>query len=73
MQKEKYKKIVDKNVPKENVGINAVKAFIVGGIMGIIGQGLIDLYTNIFDISTKDAAPFMIITLIYLHIMILII
>lgn len=66
MDKEKYKKLVDMNIPKENVIINAVKAFIVGGIMGIIGQGLIDLYTNWFDISTKDAAPFMIITLIFI-------
>lgn len=66
MDKEKYKKLVDMNIPKENVVINAVKAFIVGGIMGIIGQGLIDLYTNWFDISTKDAAPFMIITLIFI-------
>lgn len=65
MQKEKYKKLVDKNIPKENVGINALKAFLIGGIMGLIGQGLIDLYTNLFDISTKDAAPFMIITLIF--------
>ncbi|MBE6153016.1 MAG: stage V sporulation protein AC [Firmicutes bacterium] len=64
MQKEKYKKLVDKNTPKENVGINALKAFLIGGVMGIIGQVLIDLYTNLFDISTKDAAPFMIITLI---------
>ena len=64
MEKEKYKQLVDKNIPKENVLINAVKAFIVGGVMGIIGQGLIDLYTTWFDISTKDAAPFMIITLI---------
>lgn len=66
MQKEKYKKLVDKNIPKENVGINALKAFLIGGVMGLIGQGLIDLYTNLFDISTKDAAPFMIITLIFI-------
>ena len=66
MQREKYKKLVDKNIPKENVTINAVKAFLVGGVMGMIGQGLIDLYTNWFDISTKDAAPFMIITLIFI-------
>ena len=64
MEKEKYKKLVDKNTPKENVSINAIKAFLIGGVMGLIGQGLIDLYTNLFDISTKDAAPFMIITLI---------
>ena len=61
MDKEKYKKLVDKHIPKENVGINALKAFIVGGILGVIGQGLIDLYTNWFNISTSDAAPYMII------------
>lgn len=66
MEKEKYKKLVDKNIPKENVLINAVKAFIVGGVLGIIGQGLIDLYTTWFDISVKDAAPYMIITLIFI-------
>lgn len=64
MQSEKYKRLVNKIIPKENVGINAIKAFLVGGVMGMIGQGLIDLYTTWFDISTKDAAPFMIITLI---------
>ena len=66
MDKEKYKKFVDKHIPKENVGINALKAFIVGGILGVIGQGLIDLYTNWFNISTFDAAPYMIITLIFI-------
>lgn len=64
MQSGKYKRLVNKVIPKENVGINAIKAFLVGGVMGMIGQGLIDLYTTWFDISTKDAAPFMIITLI---------
>ena len=66
MEKEKYQKLVDKNIPKENVLINSVKAFLVGGIMGVLGQLLIDLYTTWLDIPTKDAAPYMIITLIFL-------
>ena len=65
MEKERYKNLVDKNIPKENVMINAIKAFLVGGGLGIIGQGLIDLYTVWFDIPTKDASPYMIITLIF--------
>ena len=32
--------------------------------MGIIGQGLCDFYVTLFDIPTKDAAPYMTITLI---------
>ena len=65
MEKRKYKEIVDKNTPKEDRLYNALIAFIVGGIMGILGQGLVDLYSNLFDISTKDASVFMIVTLIF--------
>ena len=40
--KKSYQEIVQKNYPKENVLTNAIIAFISGGIMGIIGQILID-------------------------------
>lgn len=65
MEKRKYKEIVDKNTPKENSLYNCLIAFVVGGIMGVIGQGLVDLYSYFFDISTKDASVFMIVTLIF--------
>ena len=42
MKEDIYQKIVDKHTPKENVFQNALIAFITGGIMGIIGQLLID-------------------------------
>ncbi len=64
MDKEKYKKLVDNCCPKENVLINTIKSFFIGGFMGIIGQGLIDFYSCVFEIPTKDAAPYMTITLI---------
>lgn len=66
MEKEKYKKLVKKYKPKENRMLNAVIAFISGGLVGMLGQGLIDLYTYTLDISTKDASVFMIVTLIFL-------
>ena len=65
MEKRKYKEIVDKNTPKEDRLYNSLIAFMLGGIMGILGQGLVDLYSNLFDISTKDASVFMIVTLIF--------
>lgn len=65
MDKNKYKNIVDKHTPKENVLYNALIAFIVGGIMGVIGQGLVDLYSYCLDISTNDAAVLMIVTLVF--------
>mgnify|MGYP005761978647 CR=1 FL=1 len=66
MEDKKYKNLVDKHTPKENVLDNALIAFVVGGLMGILGQGLIDIYTYLFNISTSDASMLMIVTLIFL-------
>lgn len=65
MEKKKYQELVEKHTPKENIILNALIAFIIGGIMGMIGQGLIDIYSSLFSISTKDASVFMIVTLIF--------
>ena len=64
--KQSYQDIVSKNSPKENVVMNAVVAFISGGLMGIIAQFLIDGYSVWLDISTKEATTFMLVTLIFL-------
>ena len=66
MDKNKYKNIVDKYTPKENVLYNALVAFLIGGLMGVIGQGLVDIYSYFLDISTNDAAVLMIVTLVFL-------
>ena len=66
MEKNKYKKIVDNYTPKESRLYNAFLAFITGGFMGIIGQLLLSFYSYQFNISTKDASVFMIITLVFL-------
>ena len=52
--KQSYQEITEKNSPKENVVTNAVIAFISGGVMGIIGQFLIDTYSSWLDIPTKE-------------------
>lgn len=66
MEKNKYKNIVDKHSPKEDIFMNALVAFITGGIMGIIGQGLIDFYSSLLSIPSKEATIFMLTTLIFL-------
>ena len=40
--KDKYSQIVDKYTPREDVISNCLVSFVTGGIMGIIGQWLID-------------------------------
>ena len=66
MEKNKYKKIVNKYTPKEERLKNGLIAFIVGGFMGVLGNFLIDIYSYYFDISTKSASTLMIVTLVFL-------
>ncbi len=66
MRDKKYQEIVDKHKPKENRISNMIIAFIVGGIIGLIGNLLVDLYTYFFHISTTEAGVCMIVTLIFI-------
>lgn len=66
MEKMKYKNLVNKYTPKEDVLYNAIIAFIIGGIMGIIAQGLIDFYSYYLSIPLKEATVCMLVTLIFL-------
>ena len=66
MEKKEYKKIVDRHKPTETRIQNAIISFLVGGLVGLIGRGLIDFYSNWLNISTKDASTFMIVTLVFI-------
>lgn len=65
MEKNKYKNIVKEKTEKENIIVNALIAFVIGGLMGVIAQGLIDIYSYALDISTKEATICMLVTLIF--------
>ncbi len=65
MDQKQYQKLVEKNKPKENYLWNGTLAFLAGGIMGVIGQALIDFYSSLLEIPSKEASSFMIITLIF--------
>lgn len=65
MEKKEYQKLVKKYKPKENRLLNGTIAFIVGGLIGVLGQFLVDFYSSYLEISTKEAGTFMIITLIF--------
>ena len=66
MERLEYKKIVDKHTISGNKLRNAFIAFIIGGLMGVLGNFLVDAYSFYFDLSSKDASVFMIITLVFL-------
>ncbi len=65
MNKEEYKQLVKKNTPKEKVLKSFFIAFFIGGFMGLLGQLIVDLYINIFNIPISEANIYMIITLIF--------
>lgn len=65
MEKNKYKSVVQAHTPKENILYNGLIAFVIGGVMGMVGQGLVDLYSYFLHLSTSDAAVLMIVTLVF--------
>lgn len=66
MTKEEYKKLVSKYTPKYNRLKSMLIAFLVGGTIGMIGQGLIDFYSKVCNLTIKDAGTYMIVTLIFI-------
>lgn len=65
MENKKYEELVLKHNPVETKAQNAFIAFITGGIVGTMGQLLIEFYSSWLDITAKDASTFMIVTLIF--------
>lgn len=65
MERNKYQNLVDKHTPKENRLLNGFVSFFVGGLMGLLGQLLVELYSYYLSIPTKEASTFMIITLVF--------
>ena len=66
LEKQIFKKVLDKNKIKRPVIKNVIKAFIVGGLISVIAQGLLDLYTIVFNIEESYSTGLMSITLVVL-------
>ena len=66
MERKLYNKIVMNHRPKEHRLKNAIVSFIIGGLVGLLGEFLLELYSYYLNISSSDAAIFMMITLIFL-------
>lgn len=66
MEKQKYKELTEKYSPKENKVKNMIMAFIIGGLVGVIGQLLICFYASFPEISKDEAGSLMMVTIIFL-------
>ncbi len=62
--KENYKNDVKPYQPKPPYIANCIKAFLVGGLICMIGQGIQNFYISVFDFSEKSAGNPTVATLI---------
>lgn len=66
MNKERYKELTSKIVPEENKVKNGITSFLVGGLIGFLGQVIVTILENNFNVAHKDATTIMIVILIFL-------
>ena len=64
MKNSKYDKIADKHKAEENRLLNILIAFLVGGLIGLIGECLICFYSS-FGISRSESSTLMSVSLIF--------
>lgn len=64
MNKEEYQKLVNEISPKPKRLKNEIIAFVVGGLMGLGSELLLEFYMFIFDLPRKESGVAVIITLI---------
>ena len=63
---QKYQSIIEQKPVKRPVIKNAIFAFLIGGIIGIIAEGLITLYVKVFKIEVLMANSLMSMTIVFI-------
>ncbi len=61
-----FKKALDQNKIKRPIFKNALKAFLVGGLISLIGQGFLDLYIKVLKLDESISNSLMSITLVFI-------
>lgn len=60
MNNEEYDKLIEKHIKKENIIRNMLVSFISGGLIGIIGELLTNIFLNYFDLSDSYLMTFIV-------------
>lgn len=66
MNNEEYDVLIKSIIKKENPLKNILIAFFSGGLMGLFGEYLYNLYIDIFNVSSSDSFLYVFITLVTL-------
>jgi stage V sporulation protein AC len=69
MSNESYNQYVTEVTPKHNLTMNCIRAFITGGVICTIGEGISQLMTGVFDFSRDDAASYTSMLLVLLSVL----
>lgn len=66
MDRKEYDQLAEELKPTGHKVKNAWNAFLYGGVLGAIAQGVLAFYMNVYNCSQKEATPMMIITLVFI-------
>ena len=66
MNKETYKKYADARAPQSPLGKDCLRAFLVGGLICTLAQGLTTIYTDVCNMPKEDAGLLTSVTLVFI-------
>ena len=66
LSKENYKKYADARAPKSPLGRDCLRAFLTGGLICTLAQGLTALYTGPCGLSKEEGGTLTAVTLVFL-------
>ena len=69
LDKKQYKRYAAAHAPKSPTVKNCVRAFLVGGLICTVGQGLTHLYGSVFGFVRDEAAAWTSVTLIFIAVL----
>lgn len=64
--KQEYSKMAKEASPNSKIFLNCLKAFLIGGLICTIGQGLVDIYSKVLGMSMDDARTLTSVSLVFL-------
>lgn len=65
MNKDEYKKLVDELTPKENKMRNGIVAFVTGGVIGFVGEVILNIFMTSFGMTMVEASSWLCILIIF--------
>lgn len=69
LTKKEYQKLAQDREPKRPVLRNCIRAFLVGGTICLLGQGITDIYIYYFGFTEKSAGNPTVATLIFISVL----